>query len=79
MDDYRRAKLNDDKTKFMIIGNRAQLDMVDVSEIVVGQAKVPAVRSVRDLGTWFDMNLAMSTHINNTCLAIVYYLYYLTH
>ena len=51
----------------MIISNRAQLDMVDVSEIVVGQEKVPAVRSVRDLGTWFDMNLAMSTHINNTC------------
>ena len=25
-----------------------------MSEIVVGQANVPAVRTVGDLGTWFD-------------------------
>ena len=41
-----RLKLKDDKTQFMIIGTRAQLDKVNVSEIVVGQAKVPAVTIV---------------------------------
>ena len=59
-----RLKLNDDKTEFMIIGTRAQLDKVNVSEIVVGQAKVPAVTIVRNLGTWLDTNLTMSAHIN---------------
>ena len=66
-----RLKLNDDKTEYMIIGTRAQLD----SKIVVGQAKVAAVRTVRDLGTWFDANLTMSVHVNNTCQAIIYHLY----
>ena len=45
-----RLKLNDDKTKFMIIGTRAQLDKVNVSEIVVGQTKVPAVKTARPWG-----------------------------
>ena len=39
-----RLKLNDDKTEFVIIGTRAQLDKVIVSDNVV--------RTVRDLGTW---------------------------
>ena len=55
-------KLNDDKTEFTIIGTRAQLDKDNVSEIVVGQAKVPAVTIVRNLGTWLDTNLTMSAH-----------------
>ncbi|CAH3137889.1 unnamed protein product, partial [Porites lobata] len=55
-----RLKLNDDKTEFMIIGTRAQLDKVNVSEIVVGQAKVPALTIVRNLGTWLDTNLTIS-------------------
>ena len=70
-----RLKLNDDKTEFMIIGTRAQLDKVNVSEIVVGQAKVPAVTFVRNLGTWLDTNLTMSAHINETCQAAIYHLY----
>ena len=57
-----RLKLNDDKTEFTIIGTRAQLDKDNVSEIVVGQAKVPAVTIVRNLGTWLDTNLTMSAH-----------------
>ena len=44
-----RLKLNDDKTEFTIIGSRTQLDKVNVSEIVVGQAKVLAVMIVRNL------------------------------
>ena len=69
-----RLKLNDDKTEFMIIGTRAQLDKVNVSEIVVGQAKVPAVTIVRNLGTWLDTNLTMSAHINETCCAKDYWI-----
>ena len=70
-----RLKLNDDKTEFMIIGTRAQLDKVNVSEIVVSQAKVPAVTIVRNLGTWLDTNLTISAHINETCQAAIYHLY----
>ena len=59
----------------MIIGTRAQLDKVNVFQIVVGQAKVPAVTIVRNLGTWLDTNLTMSAHINETCQAAIYHLY----
>ena len=70
-----RLKLNDDKTEFMIIGTRAQLDKVNVSEIVVGQAKVPAVMIVRNLGMWLDTNPTMSAHITETSQAAIYHLY----
>ena len=61
----------------MILGTRAQLDKVNVSQIVVGQAKVPAVTIVRNLGTWLDTvwNLTMSAQINETCKAAMYHLY----
>ena len=62
-----RLKLNDDKTEFTIIGSRTQLDKVNVSEIVVGQAKVLAIMIVR--------NLSMSAHKNNTCQALIYHMY----
>ena len=55
-----RPKLNDDKTEYMIISTRAQLD----SEIMIGQAKLLAVRTVR-----------VSVHVNNACQAISYHLY----
>ena len=70
-----KLKLNDDKTEFMILGTRAQLDKVNVSEIVVGHAKVPAVTTVRNLGAWLDANLTMSAHINKTCQSVIYHLH----
>ena len=64
-----------EKTEFMIISARVQLDKHNVSEIVVGQAKVPAVMIVRNLRAWLDTNLTMSAHINETCQAAIYHLY----
>ena len=46
-----RLKLNDNKTEFMIIGTHTQLDNVNVSKIVVSQAKVLTVTIVSNLGT----------------------------
>ena len=70
-----RLKLNDDNTEFMIIGTHVQLDKVNVSEIVVDQAKVPAVTIIRNLGTWLDTNLTMSARISETCQAAIYHPY----
>ena len=70
-----RLKLNDDKMEIMIIGAHVQLDKDNVSEIVVGQAKVQAVMIVRNLRAWLDTNLTMSAHINETCQAAIYHLY----
>ena len=67
-----KLKMNDDKTEFMIIGTRTQLDKVNVSEIVVSHTKVPAVTTVRNLGAWLDANLTMSAHINRS---VIYHLH----
>ena len=41
----------------------------------VGEVKVSAVYSVRNLGAWFDANMNMTTHINSICQAIYYHLH----
>ena len=57
--------LNDDKTKFTIIGTHQQLAKVDVNNIRVGDHDIRKSRSVRDLVAWFDEKFAMSAHFTN--------------
>ena len=62
-----KLKLNDDKTELIVIGTRAQLDKISISELSIDHVKVSAVCNVRNLGTWFDNHLSMKTAINKTC------------
>ena len=55
-----RLQLNDAKTEFLIIGTRAQLNKVTINDLQVGEVKVSAVHSVRNLGAWFDANMNMT-------------------
>ena len=41
----------------------------------VGEVKVSAVYSVRNLGAWFDANMNMTTHINSICQGIYCHLH----
>ena len=61
--------LNDDKTEFLIIGTRQQLDKVNINCIRVGSIDVCPVTVARNLGSWFDEQLTtcMSTHISKLC------------
>ena len=68
-------RLNDCKTKFLIIGTEKQLSKVSVDEIKVGQTEVASVSSVRDLGTWFDSHLDMSVQVTKACGRTFFYLY----
>ena len=70
-----KLRLNDAKTEFLIIGTRAQLNKVTISDLQVGEVKVSAVHSVRNLGAWFDANMNMITHINSICQDIYYHLH----
>ena len=71
--------LNDDKTEFLIIGTERQLSKVSVDKIKISQAGVSPASSVRNLGTWFDSHLDMSTHVSKTCASAFYYLYNIRH
>ena len=63
-----KLMLNDDKTEFLIIGTERQLSRVSVGKIKIGQAEVSPVSLVRNLGTWFDSHLDMSTHVTKACI-----------
>ena len=64
-----KLMLNDDKTEFLIIGTERQLSKASVDKITIGQAEVSPASSVRNLGTWFDSHLDMSTHVSRLVLA----------
>ena len=60
-----RLKLNDDKTEFIIIGTRQELAKVNIESMRVGDSTTTPASEVKNLGTWFDRQLTMNTHINN--------------
>ena len=67
--------LNDDKTELMLIGTRQQLQKVNLNDITVGDTVVEAKSVVRNLGSWFDHNLEMSSHISKQCASAFYHLH----
>ena len=70
-----KLKLNDDKTEFMIIGSRQQLEKVSVAELSVGDISVAPGCTARNLGLLFDRNLKFDAQITKTCCAGYYYLH----
>ena len=70
-----KLKLNDDKTEFLIIGTRQQLSKVHFEKLLVGDVSAAPVTVARNLGTWFDTNLSLVTHITKTCKAAFYHLH----
>ena len=69
-----KFNLNDDKMELIVIGTRAQLDKISISELSIDHLKVSAVCNVWILVTWFDNHLSMNTAINQTCQSGLYHL-----
>ena len=67
--------LNEDKAEFLILGTKQQLAKVNNYNIKVGSANVSPVPVVRNLGSWFDSQLTMSSHISKLCFVAFYHLY----
>ena len=70
-----RLLLNDDKTEFLLIGTRQQLNKVESIPLKVGAMDIEPISCVRNLGAWFDSTLSMGTHINKVCKSGFYYLH----
>ena len=64
---HNKLKMNDSKTEFIIIGSQQQLDKIKFDSIMVGDAVVKAVSSVKDLGAYLDSTLSMEAHISAKC------------
>ena len=70
-----RLMLNDDKTEFLLLGTKQQLAKVDINSTTVGESVVNTKRVVRNLGSWFDSKLIMSTHISKLCSSAFFHLH----
>ena len=70
-----RLMINDEKTEFLLVGTRQQLDKLDSCSITVGNNRISPSPCVRNLGSWFDSNLSMTDHINKACDAAFYHLH----
>ena len=65
--------VNEDKTEIILKGTQPQLNKINISHLSIGQTSVPVGNSaVRNLGSWFDSNLNMITHINKACQSSFY-------
>ena len=56
-----------------------QLDKINITKLSIDEVKVSVVSSVRNLGTWFDSHLTMTTAINKTCQSGLYHLHNIRH
>lgn len=54
-----KLKLNDDKTEFMIIGSRQQLEKVSVAELSVGDISIAPASTAGNLAVLFDPDLSL--------------------
>ena len=70
-----RLLINDDKTEFIIIGTRQQLNKLQAMNIKVGSSEIKPSYQVKNLGSWLDPNLNMRHHITNMCKAGFFYLH----
>ena len=70
-----KLKINDNKTEFLIMGSRQQLQKVNIPEITVGDAQIKSTSNVRNLGVIFDENLGMHQHVSKVCRTAYFHLH----
>jgi len=59
--------INDAKTEFLIIGTRQQLEKTSIESIIIGDTVIKPLKSVRNLGSWFDAHMRMNVHLGKNC------------
>ena len=70
-----KLKLNDDKTEFIIIGTRQQLKKVTFNTLRVSHTQVTSLSQAKNLGSWFDAQMNINTHVTKCCQAAFFHLF----
>ena len=70
-----RVLLNDDKTEFLVIGTRQQLNKLNPSVLHAGDHTIDPSVNVRNLGTILDNSISMNSHINQVCKTAFYHIH----
>ena len=67
--------MNDNKTEFLIVGSKQQLERANIPFIRAGEDHITPVTSVRNLGVIFYSNLKMDMQITKACQNAYYHLH----
>ena len=71
-----RLKVNMDKTEFLLIGTKRQLEKVNITTLRLSDTTITQSPSaVKKLGAWFDAQLNMHEHIKKTCCSSFFHVY----
>ena len=70
-----RLLLNDDKTEFLVIRTRQQLNKLNPPVLHVGDDMIDPSVKVRNLGTILDNSISMDAHINQVCKAAFHHIH----
>ena len=72
-------KLNDDEKEFLVIGsNHLSKHTPEITTLQVGDERVPAESSARNIGLLLDDKLNMTEHVKSVCKAAYMYLHNLS-
>ncbi len=69
-----KLKLNDDKTVFMVLGNKPQVNKLVFDSVVIGESYISSVPATTNLGAGFDSDMTMKHHVNKLCSNGYYHL-----
>ncbi len=69
-----KLKLNDDKTMFMVLGNKPQTEKLVLDSVTIGDAYISSTGSTTNLGAGFDSEMSMKFHIQMVCKSGYYHL-----
>lgn len=69
-----KLKLNDDKTVFMLLGNKPQVNKVVFDSVIIGESYIESSQKCVNLGAGFDNEMSMRHHVNLVCRGGYYHL-----
>ena len=72
-------KLNDDKSEFIIFGNKKQLEKCDIPHTYVGSNQIKLSHNVRNIGVQLDNGMTMKPQITSVSRSCWFYISQLWH
>ena len=60
-------KLNDDKTEFLLVGTKQQLNKITNINVKIGSDEIKPGSSIRHLGFHQDAEMKNAAHVNKLC------------
>lgn len=72
---FDKEKIKVKNTEFILIDFRAHLKKVEIDNIAVRDSHIYQQGCNQKLGSWFESNLMMNTHVTKTCKAGYFYIH----